>query len=294
VSRGGLSFAAATLAAGVVLAGRAAANEPTKQECVVSNETAQDLQRSGKLVQARAQLQRCAASACPGAVRADCAERLRAVSQALPTVVFAASAADGRDLASASLAIDGAAQPAALDGSPVAVDPGTHTFVVTVAGRPPVSLQLDLKEGDRVQRSLVFEAASPRPKGAREEVAGSAAPTEASALATRRIGWTALGAGAAGVTLGTLFGLLAVGRKSALGRACEGSQCPEGQEGNIEGLHANAVASDVSFAVGVLGLGAGAVLLFAFPQSSAPHGDAAVVVRPWAGLGDVGVAGRFR
>jgi hypothetical protein len=269
----------------------------------VANETAQDLQRSGKLVEAQAQLLTCAASACPTAVRLDCADRLQSVEQALPTVVFTPRDAGGGDTSAASLAVDGVVQSAPLDGTPVAVDPGTHTFTLILAGRAPVLLRLALKKGDRVRREVVFEATGGT-AGASSEGAlggGSVGPrgsAQASAVLTRRIGWAAIGAGAAGMTLGTVFGFVALGRRLSLGHACNGgSECPDGQEDNIESMHVNAVASNVSFAIGVLGLAAGGVLLFGFPQGfggGAARDEAGLVVRPWAGLGNLGIAGRFR
>jgi hypothetical protein len=291
-------------AAGLLFAGRAAADPSTKQECVVANETAQDLQRSGKLVEARTQLLTCAASACPAAVRTDCADQLQAVDQLLPTVVFLPKDAASGAVAGASLAVDGVPLAGALDGTPVPVDPGQHTFTIRLTGQAPVVLRLVLKGGERLRREVVFKAAVPGAKPARAEggaqvSAAAVSPppsTDPGALTTRRIAWTAIGAGAAGVTLGTIFGFLALGRKSSLRSACDGSLCPQTQEDNIEALHVNAVASNVSFLIGALGLGAGAVLLFAFPDgfgAETPRAEVGLVVRPWVGLGGVGAAGRF-
>ena len=145
----------------VVLAGStAAANEPTKQECVTANENAQDLLRAGKLRDAREQLVMCTAKACPGAVRDDCAERLRAVDQKLPLVVFtplASKGAAGIDVRAVTVTVDGASPSRPLDGTAIPVDPGEHTFTFSVGDRPPVSLELTLHEGDRLQRDVALE-----------------------------------------------------------------------------------------------------------------------------------------
>jgi hypothetical protein len=297
VSPGGPTSVIALSAAGLLFAGRAAADPPTKQECVVANETAQDLQRSGKLIEARAQLLTCAASACPAAVRMDCADQLQSVDHVLPTVVFLPKGAVAG--ASASLAVDGVPLDGALDGTPVPVNPGQHTFTIRLTGQAPVVLRLVLRGGERLRREVVFKAvpAGAKPARAEGEAAVSAPPSaEPGALTTRRIAWTAIGAGAAGVTLGTIFGFLALGRKASLKNACDGSLCPPTQEDNIEAMHVNAVASNVSFLIGLLGLGAGGVLLFAFPDgfgAETPRAESDLVVRPWVGLGGVGVAGRF-
>jgi hypothetical protein len=307
LSRARLRSVISSIAALVLLSTRvAAADPPTKQQCVVANETAQDLQRSGKLIQARLQLLTCAAGACPAAVRQDCAESLRAVEQAMPTVVLTPKDAVGGDASAAALTIDGVAQTVVLDGTPVAVDPGLHTFTVALTGRQTVSIRLLLKPGDRVVRDVVFKAASAAAKDVGSRSAGEAAAgpvsapggAEGNVRSVRRIAWSAIGAGGAGLTLGTIFGFLALGRKAALGRECRGTVCPEAAAGDIEGLHVNAVAANISFAIGLLGLGAGGALLLLYPEgpmtNSSPDGAAASVVGLWAGLGDVGVQGRFR
>jgi hypothetical protein len=307
VSRLRLAVFLAAVAVRVFVADEAPADQPTKQECVVANETAQDLQRAGRLIEARQQLTTCASSACPGAVRADCADRLKAVAAALPTVLLSPKDAGGGDASAATLSIDGAAEAAALDGKPLPVDPGTHTFTMTLAGRSPVSLRLTLSEGDHVRRDVVFKAApAPAPASAEPPAQGNepagppaASPGASNVVTMRRIGWAAMGAGAAGLVLGTVFGLVAVGKHSSLGDECNGRECPATAQPDIDGQHFDAVAANISFAVGILGVAAGGALVFLFPESAAstqPPRSAAggIVVRPWAGLGNLGVSGSFR
>jgi hypothetical protein len=314
VSRGRLSSVITAVAVSALVASGAAADEPTKQQCVVANESAQDLQRAGKLVEARLQLLTCADSACPGAVRVDCTDQLQALGKLLPTIVLTPKDAGGADASAAGLAIDGVAQPAALDGTPVPVNPGLHTFTVTLPGRSPISLRLSFKQGDRVHREVVLRttpdvaARSARPTAAGEAAVAedapaapplsSRAPAEGTVVNLRRIGWSALGAGAAGMTLGTIFGFLALSKKVSLDGECRGPSCLPGSQSDIEGMHVNGVAANISFAIGLLGLGAGGALLLLYPEDkeseAARGGVDAIVVAPWAGLGDVGVKGSFR
>ncbi len=267
------------------------ANEPTKQECVAANESAQDLQRAGKLRDARAQLVMCTARACPGAVRDDCADRLRAVDQALPTVVFTLvlpKNAAGIDVSAARVAVDGVVLPEPLDGTAIPVDPGEHTFTFSAGDRAPVSVRLLIHEGERLQRDVPLESmtsAETRP------------PSDGRLTTTRLIGWSALGAGAAGMTLGAIFGLLAVGNKSSLSGECHGKICPPSAADDVEAMHTNAVASNIGLTFGVLGLGAGAAMLLLFPDDKrhdVEHPPTAMVdLGAWLGVGDVGIAGRF-
>jgi hypothetical protein len=231
---------------------------------------------------------------------------LQAVTDALPTVVLTPKDAAGEDTSRASLAIDGVTQGAPLDGKPVAVDPGTHVFTITMAGRAPVSLRLTLAAGDRMRREVVLGGepgpgpASVAPGTLPSEPAAPAtaiAPSRGNALLMRRLGWAALGAGAAGLTLGTVFGFLAIGNKAAFSYKCHGVECPPSAQPEIAYMHINAVAANIGFAVGILGAGAGGALLLLFPETAADTSrDRAggVAVRPWAGLGDVGVRGTFR
>jgi hypothetical protein len=299
------------LAAASLASGPAAAQEPTKQECVAANESAQDLQRSEKLLEARGALQTCAAKACPRAVRQDCTDRLHAVESALPTVVFVAKDVGGADATQATLTVDGVLVPAAIDGSPIPFDPGQHTVTLSLQGRAPVVLRLSLSEGDRVQREVLFKApvaaaARAATDGSGDSPAAAGAPaaphdtarSESHTLFARRMGWTAIGAGAAGVVLGTVFGFIALAKKSSLKSACQGDgSCPPSSQADIDSLHVDAVAANISFAVGLLGLGTGTALLLIFPEATQPETTpdrtSAIRVRPWVGVGDVGMLGSF-
>jgi hypothetical protein len=310
----------------------AAADEPTKQACVEANESAQDLQRASKLVEAREQLRTCAERACPRAVRQDCTERLVAIERALPTVVLAPKdGAGGPDLRGAALAVDGAARSDALDGTPIPVNPGSHTFTVTFAGRSPMSLRIDLKEGDAVQREVVLKPLHSTGKGEAKGDDASDAEVPVTGLddrgaappATRRearegrahtqgllriAGWSALGVGGAGIALGSIFGILALGKNSSLASACGTRTCQATSveqyttlQSEADGVHFDGVAANISFGVGILGLGAGVTMLVLASEAHSPDASGAppssppssVRARPWVGLGHAGVAGSF-
>jgi hypothetical protein len=304
------AVAVGCLAAASFASGRAAAQEPTKQECVAANESAQDLQHSEKLLEARVQLQTCAAKACPRAVRQDCADRLNAIENALPTVLLVVKDTGGEDTTLATLTVDGVSVSTPIQGNPIPMDPGQHLLTVSLQGRAPVLMRLALRDGDHVQRDVLFKAPS-APRAAATDGSGdapsaAAAPgaprdathSESHTSLVRRFGWTAIGAGAAGVVLGTVFGFVALGKKSSLKSACQGDgSCPSSSQSDIDGLHVDAVAANISLAVGVLGLATGTALLLIFPETTqpeaAPERASAIRVRPWVGVGDVGMLGSF-
>ena len=140
----------------------ALAKEPTKQECVVANETAQDLQRLGKLRDARTKLVMCMSASCPGPVREDCSQRLADVDARTPTVVFDATDHAGTKVTAVHITVDGDPLEAAT-GIPVELDPGEHNFHFEADGLPPVDRVIVLRAGElgRHEASVFGAALAP-------------------------------------------------------------------------------------------------------------------------------------
>jgi hypothetical protein len=298
--------------------------QPTKQECVVANESAQDLQNAGRLRDAEAQLQTCTNKACPGAVREDCADRLRQVQAAIPTVVFLLHDPDGRDVGPlAVVEMDGAPLPAALDGTAIPIDPGDHVFTFTVAGRPPATRRISLRAGERLRREVQLKAeattepsrASPpapaepptEPAGTDETGAGArpaprpaAPPAEAGGAEGGHAGWprvagyAAFGAGGAGVLLSVIFGAAALAQKSTLKTACPDNVCPPSEQTKVDSFKGELVAGNVALAIGAVGLASGAAFLWLWPQDTGPAAGPAVSVTPWVSVASAGIGGTFR
>jgi hypothetical protein len=273
-----------------------ATDEPTKQECVAANESAQDLTRAGKLRDAREELIACSARACPRAVRDDCAERLAAIEHAIPKVTFTLvvpKSDDAIDVRGATATLDGNALSGPIDSTAISVDPGEHTFIFTLLDWPPVSVQLSLHEGDRLEREVVFKAMAPV-----ETHRETPAPVHTGA--TRVIGWSAVGTGAAGIVLGSVFGILAVGKKSSLddGMCNAAKKCSASAQPDIDALHADAVAANISLAVGAVGLLAGGAILLFVPDGAGGNASRepkdTLHVDPWLGVGSLGMMGRFQ
>jgi hypothetical protein len=295
-------------------------DKPTKQQCVAANESAQDLQNAGKLRDAEVQLATCTNKACPGVVRDDCAERLRQVQAAIPTVVFILHDSDGLDVGPSSVVeMDGAPLPAVLDGTPIPVDPGDHVFTFTVAGRPPAMRRIALRAGERLRREVQLKSdatgdtshgSSPSGEGPGPAASGEASPeprAQPRAVAlpvdtrtaedghggwTRSVAFAGLGAGGAGVALSAVFGAIALSQKSKLTGECPGNRCPNSDQAEVDSFRNNLVSGNVALAIGVVGLASGAVLLWLSPQDRPTTGASSP--SPWIGLGAAGVGGTFR
>ncbi len=115
------------LSAAAVLAVRPAWCDE-KSACLEAVAQGQNLRDEHRLVEAREQFRICASPACPAVVKADCATWAVEAERSIPTVLTSAKDAAGNDVADASVAIDGVVVASKLDGQPIAVNPGPHTF----------------------------------------------------------------------------------------------------------------------------------------------------------------------
>jgi hypothetical protein len=167
-------------------ASSALAAEPTKDECIAANETAQDLRQSGKLLEARTKLVLCVATSCPGPLREDCAQRLSEIAAVMPSVVFEVKDSAGNDMSSATVTIDGQHLAEKLDGRPIALDPGEHRFAFRAESGATAEKTLVVREGEKDRRerivlgpASVVTIGSETPVGERSTFAFDRIPTVA-------------------------------------------------------------------------------------------------------------------
>ncbi|HEY6459337.1 MAG TPA: hypothetical protein VIY73_04275, partial [Polyangiaceae bacterium] len=85
---------------------------------------------------------------CPEAIRTDCTRWVAEVDASLPSVVFDAVWADGRDAAGLTVLVDGKPVTGAERGRAVSLDPGEHTFRLEVPGAAPVEMRNLIREGE--------------------------------------------------------------------------------------------------------------------------------------------------
>jgi hypothetical protein len=299
------SFACAAALAVSLLPGSARAT-PNTDQCIDADTQAQDRRRDGKLLSARAALQVCIDPACPRLVREDCTQRLNEVTNAVPSLIFSAKDETGRALSAVAVTIDGKPWVDHLDGSPLEVDPGEHTFGFQAAGLPKTTLKLVIREGERARRREILlgpppaeNATSPQPAttngdaGVAVQDSGSSAEGDAratSSVSTQRVvAWAALGLGATGIVVGTVFGLKSKSKHDDA-KACS-TTCPDepSYQANEDAITFGNV-STVSFIVGAVGLVGGAALwLTAKPNQASSKANAQIGV----GLGSLQVRGSF-
>ncbi len=268
------------LAAATAHADPTDAVDPTKDECMEADESAQALRSEGKLRDARQRLSLCVAASCPGPVRDDCAERLDELERAQPTVVFDVQGAGGEDLSAVRVKVDGALLTGRLDGTAHAVDAGQHRFTFEADGYVPLEQSLLIREGGKGRSIKAVLGVDPR---------------RTRTPVTRIVSYAALGVGAAGIAVGSVFGVRSMLDKAKLDGACAGNACPSRVQSDIEALHSDGTISSVGFGVGIVGLAAGVVLWIVSSGPKKPTAEKALLasVTPWIGIRAAGVEGSF-
>jgi hypothetical protein len=166
------------------------------------------------------------------------------------------------------------------------IDPGSHKVGVDCDGWESGDRSVTVAEGEHKQITITLtpgtKTATAKPKSS----GGTKWPAVASFVL-----------GAAGIGVGSAFGIMAFDETAKAKQFCDGNRCPARPEvldaRNV--AIANGNVSTVGFVVGGVGVAAGIVLLLTVGASNdkpAEKKDALVVV-PYVGAGEVGVVGTF-
>jgi len=119
-----------------------------KKECLTQHEQSQVLKQASKLKAARESLLTCSRDVCPSFIRADCVEWLGQLDRSIPSVVPTAKV-NKRDETNVRVTVDGQLAATRLDGKPIELDPGVHTFKFELAPWPAVEQQILVAEGEK-------------------------------------------------------------------------------------------------------------------------------------------------
>lgn len=285
------SIAAVTLA----VATPARAADPTKDQCITDNENGQRLQKEGKLREAKDQLLVCIANSCPKVVRDDCADRLRAVDAAQPTIAFDAKDASGTALTAVTVTLDGAPLTDHLDGSALPIDPGEHKLTFQAAGMAPLDQTIVAKAGEKNRHeAIVLAPAAPVPPPPPPPPVPPPPTPEAGHAPAPIPAYAALGVGGAGLVAGVIFTVLYASAKHDGDAACIPSCDPQTADSWESKQKTDSIGMGIGYGVAVVGGGIGTWLLLSQTAGkTAPAAPAAVGVSPQLGLGWAGVEGRF-
>lgn len=273
---------AVALASAPVAAEDAAAGD-AKSQCARSYEHAQELRQDGKLVAARAEIVICARE-CPGEILAECSRWLSDVDRSLPSVVVAATDANGNDVRDVRVSVDGQPLLAILDGHAVQVDPGPRRFRFERTGSPAIDREILVQQGEKdrlIRVAFAATAASARPRTAVST--DGAGPSLVPPLVLGGIGVLALGSFA-------FFAATAKRDIDDLRASC----APSCVRGDVDSARTKLLVADISLGVGVVSLGVATWLLLS-RDGGRPTSPAAASVdlRPLPGGGALSVRGAF-
>ncbi|MEM1033059.1 MAG: hypothetical protein AAGN82_22115 [Myxococcota bacterium] len=257
---------AAGITVAVVLAPPARAEPDAITACLDASEEGQVARDAGKLTGARDAFRRCARAGCPGVVRRDCEGWLRAVADALPSVVVDARDDDG-DLTGAELFIDDRRVQDGLSGRAVDIDPGPHTLVVETADGRRRTQSVVVKEGER-RRPVAFVFGD----------GASASDVGPTPFEVPLVSWILFGTGVAG---GAVFATLATMAQSDYDALAGTDGCrPNCPADEVDAIEQTLIGANVSLGVGIAALGAGLGLMFALQPGGDDTAAATVALGP--------------
>lgn len=251
-----------------------------KQECLSAYDQAQKLRSDGKLTAAREKLAICSRPECPQIARQDCGQWMGEVMSALPSVVFGARDAQGHDVLAVRVSIDGKRVISQLDGKPVVVDPGVHTFHYEWDGGPPVD-QKDvlIREGEKDRDITV-------------NLGGATGGGDDTGHGPPALGYVLAGVGV--VALGAALYLDLKGTSDA--HDLRDSGCaPSCNQSDVDAINQKYLLAGISAGVGVVAIAAATYVFLTSGRSSAPMTARGldVDVHPAPAGGSFVLSGRF-
>jgi hypothetical protein len=224
--------------------------------------------------------------------------------------VFTEAVADARreiepltpKIASVTIRVTGCEKPkVTVDDQPISsaaigvkkpVDPGTHVVKATADGCEPgqTSFRVDEAQSTEATIGLVPSPNRPSPAGTETPSIDHGAPEQTSPSSLRAASYVALGVGGAGLLVGGITGLLAIGKHGDLADTCVDDVCRTPQaKSDLDAYHTMTTLSTVGFIVGAAGIATGAVLFFMSPRAQAKSAWIVPTIAP----GGIGAVGRF-
>jgi hypothetical protein len=190
----------------------------------------------------------------------DAADEFQTLKPKIPMVRVVA---DGVPLSEVAVDIDAKPVPSSLAAEGRLVNPGQHVIEGLRAGER-VRITLTLSEGQRETALLRFGA---KPLGGEQAAVVESSPGSPT---LRAVGYVSLGVGAVGLTLGTVTGIMALGKKSQIDRndQCRDRVCAPSQESKVDSYNSMRMASSVGFIAGGVLAATGVVLLITSSGSS--------------------------
>jgi hypothetical protein len=168
---------------------------------------------------------------------------------------------------------DGAVVDRGVLGTAIPVDPGSHVLEAVAPGKKKWSVVIDVRPASQVAVSIpALEADSAGPAARsdlpvkRDDTASASGRGSTQRIVALGVG----GLGVAGLVVGSIFGLQAKSNWADAKQHCRNYPLGCGEDGVALGENAEraALLSNISFAVGVVGLAGGAALWLSAPSAT--------------------------
>jgi len=278
------------LAVGLVTTSRdaRAAGADDKRACAIASEEAQLRRIHKQLRGTREQLLICARDVCPPVIKHDCEQWLNEVDASMPTVVISAQDADGHDVGTVRVQLDGKPFLEKLDGNAAPIDPGEHVLSLQQGDGPAIEEHVIIREGEKnrvvavhlkpqgspgVRPAVVPGAVAPGPSPEPPGPQPLPLPEEPRASAVPVVSYAMLGLGAVGIGLGVYFEVTQANEYSTLINGC--SRSDSCKQADVNTISNNRVYGGVSLGVGIAAAGTGAVLLLTRRHAGGAEGSRA-------------------
>jgi hypothetical protein len=238
----------------------------------------------------------------PKAFRDAQARAKKALDAALPRIGHLTVTVEPKE-AKITVTVGGAPVPDALIGAERPTDPGTREVVASAPGYLTQKTTVTLAEGghEAVTLRLPLDPNAPKP-GADVPAAVAAPPVPPpppppaaeSSNGTKTLGYVLIGTGAAGIVVGSITGAMALQKKSDLD--CPDNHCSGSDVDALHGAKHMALASTISFAIGIPAAAIGTVFLLTSSKSQerAQKGPPKhFAAEPYIGPSSAGLLGSF-
>ena len=246
------------------------------------------------------------------------------VSPKIGTVVINVTGAD-----SPKITLDDQPFPTAALGVKRAVNPGAHVLRATADGFRPAEQRFNVTEAGASTATLALEKDPNAPVAGAGAVpvtgpavvapaptpgVGTFSPPESSGggSSVKTIGLVLMGVGGAGLVVGGITGVMAMGKHSDLAKNCPDAKCTSDRQSDVDSYKSLGTISTIGFIAGGVLAAGGAVLFFTAPKEGArsasnglpliaiakkpapsPVRRSFVSVSPVIGPLSLGAAGRF-
>jgi hypothetical protein len=239
--------------------------KPDKKACFQAHEQGQVARSDRKLILAAKHFALCAEAACPKEASVECVTWLAEVRGAIPTIKMVVFDLAGHETQDVKVLLDGEPFANKIEAKSYEVDPGQHTLQFELAdgksmqetftvgpGESNTRITVDFSKLVKTQANPASVPAASAPAGGKESPpAASKGPVPLSSWILGGLGLVALGSFAAFASIG-----------KSKEKDLMGSCAPKCEETEVVKMERSYLMADISLGVGVVAVGAAAVLFF--------------------------------